>query len=397
MRLVFLFAAAVLGAMAASAQNSPAPSGLPPGVSFPQRTPNDTVQSPRVAADRSGTFSLYAPRATSVALEGELLPFGTTQPLRKEANGVWSLTLNAQAPGTYRYLFRVDDAFVIDPRNPEVSPTQTGVRSLVHIAGNAMEDLARVPHGQVASVVYESPVFATARRMHVYTPPGYEAGRMDHLPVLYLLHGGGDSDASWSTIGRANVILDNLIASGKARPMIVVMPAGHVPASDGLPGPGLPGMSGDPANDPFVKDFLQAILPTIERSYRVSKAPRDRAIAGLSMGGIQAANIGLTRSDLFSNVAIFSSGWFPDQRGTFDELHGKDLDASKARLRFLWIGWGKDDPLVPANAAAMVDLLHAHGLSPDVHVTEGSHDWPTWRRYLAEVAPQLFANAERSK
>jgi enterochelin esterase family protein len=122
----------------------------------------------------------------------------------------------------------------------------------------------------------------------------------------------------------------------------------------------------------------------------VKRDAAHRAVAGLSMGGIQTANIGLTHAKQFAFVAIFSSGWFPEQREVFARLHEKDLDQDRGQYRLLWVGWGKDDPLVPANASAMVELLHKHGLEPEVHVTEGSHDWSTWRRYLAEVAPRLF-------
>ena len=319
-----------------------------------------------------------------------MLPFGQTRPMQHGADGVWSITLAGVPPGTYRYVFRVAGMALADPRNPQVSTTLTTVRSLLHVPGVALEDVAEVPHGAVAEISYRSAVFSSLRRMHVYTPPGYESGRGRNYPVLYLLHGGGDADASWASVGRAGVILDNLIAAGRAVPMIVVMPAGHAPGADGLPGPRMAAMGGDPARDPFVRDLLESIVPAVEHGYRVAARADLRAIAGLSMGGVQAANIGLTHSDLFSQVAIFSSGWFDDARAEFERLHGGDLDVAVHRLRLLWIGWGKDDPLVPANATAMVELLRAHGLRPDVHVTPGAHDWPTWRAYLAEFAPQLF-------
>jgi para-nitrobenzyl esterase len=372
-------------AAAAAAAKSP-----PRAPAWPAPTPNDTLVSPEIASDGAVTFRLYAPQASEAAIEGEMLPFGQARPMQRGADSVWSITLAGVPPGTYRYVFRVAGMALADPRNPEVSTTLTTARSLLHVSGVALEDVADVPHGAVAEVTYRSPVSSSGRRMHVYTPPGYDSGRGKDFPVLYLLHGGGDADGSWASVGRAGVILDNLIAAGRAVPMIVVMPAGHAPLADGLPGPRMAAMSGDPVRDPFTLDLLEAILPTIERDYRVAARPDRRAIAGLSMGGVQAANVGLTHSELFSQVAIFSSGWFDESRAEFERLHGEDLDAAARRLRLLWIAWGKDDPLVPANAAAMVELLRAHGLQPEVRVTAGAHDWPTWRAYLAEVAPRLF-------
>lgn len=354
-----------------------------------QPTPNDRLESP-VVENGQVTFSIYAPSATTVMLDGEMLPFGKRQPLERGADGVWKATLPSVAPGTYRYTFAVDGARVADPRNPSVSGSQTSVASLLHIDGVAVEDVRDVPHGSIAARWYRSPVFPTPRRMHVYTPPGYAMGDLKSLPVLYLFHGGGDSDESWSSAGRAGFILDNLIATGRAKPMIVVMPAGHVPGSDGLPAVNLPGMTGDPAKDPFVLDMVEAIIPTIEANYRVSKRREDRAIAGLSMGGVQSANLGLSRIDLFSQVAIFSSGWFPPMRAAFEQRYGGEIDRNGERLKLLWVRWGKDDPLVPDNAKAMVDLMRRHKLKPDVEVTQGTHNWETWRRYLAQLAPLLF-------
>ena len=188
-------------------------------------------------ADRAVTFRLYAPKAESVGVLTTDLPGGVApRPMKKDDKGVWELTLAAVEPRTYRYLFDIDGARAADPRNQAVSESNGNVWSVLHVPGAEFMDRADVPHGAVARVSYRSAALAKDRRMHVYTPPGYEAGA-DKYPVLYLLHGAGDSDDSWTSVGRANFILDNLIAAKKAKPMIVVMPAGHTePEGCGDPG-----------------------------------------------------------------------------------------------------------------------------------------------------------------
>lgn len=366
-------------------QDAPKP---PPGMTFPAPTPNDTLFSPVVEGKRV-TLSIYAPDAKAVQLAGEMT-WPNKPVMTRAANGVWSIDLPDVKPGTYRYSFVVDGLTISDPRNPNVSPTNNTVGSLVHVDGIAVEDAAPVPHGAMSSVVYAAPGSARMRRMHVYTPPGYSGQDSKRYPVLYLLHGGGDSDASWPTIGRAGFILDNLIASGRAVPMIVVMPAGHMFDDDGRPVSGRAAMGADPAKDPFTRDFLTGIMPTIERSYRVAPGAQNRAIAGLSMGGIQTANIGLTNSDKFRQVAVFSSGWFPDDLKAFEQTQQPAIAQARRNLGLLWIGWGKDDDLVQANAKGTVEMLRRNGLKPEVHLTEGAHYWGTWRTYLAMLAPRLF-------
>ena len=381
---------AVLGAVlfwAASAHAQPAPAAppLPAGFHPPAPTPNDTLVSPIVAADGTVTVSLYAPQAHDVLVSGECGDFGAppTRLVRSD-NGVWTTSIHA-APGTYRYTFNVDGAQAVDPRNTNTSRSQTTVRSLVTVPGKPWEDYAAVPHGAVEEVWYPSTTFSSPRRMHVYTPPGYGTGGRRY-PVLYLLHGGGDSDDSWSTVGRAGFILDNLIAAGKAVPMIVVMPAGHIPAADGTIASASNAMSEDPANDRFTDDFLNNIVPYVEKSYRTTNT---RAIAGLSMGGLQAANIGLVHADMFPSVLIYSSGWFPQVATRFEQRWGTTLDADRTRLKLLWIGYGETD-IARANAEAAKAMFDRHGLTYRTEMTPGGHVWANWRHYLTETAPLLF-------
>ena len=185
------------------------------------------VTSPEVSADRRISFRIYAPQAREIRLAaGDIPGLGQNTRLTKADNGVWELTTPALDPGAYRYNFNVDGVATIDPRNPSISESNNNVWSLVYVAGSDLFDSKAVPHGAVAEVTYRSSALGRDRRMHVYTPPGYQNGR-DRYPVFYLLHGAGDNDDSWSTVGRAGFILDNLIATQKAKPMVVVMPAGH--------------------------------------------------------------------------------------------------------------------------------------------------------------------------
>src|SRR5215475_2821384 len=234
----------------------------------PQQTPPPVVNSPEVSEDRQITFRLLAPQAENVRLTGSDIPvpgMGPGKPMTKNDKGVWEVTIGPIASGSYRYNFNVNGVAVIDPRNPLVSESNNNVWSLVHVPGSEFSDTKNVPHGAVAAVTYYSTALGKFRRMHVYTPPGYESGQ-GKFPVFYLLHGAGDCDDSWTSVGRAGFILDNLIAAKKARPMIIVMPAGHTrPTGRGpLPGIAQPGGSAAPPPDEFIQDFMTDIMPYVE-------------------------------------------------------------------------------------------------------------------------------------
>jgi enterochelin esterase-like enzyme len=217
--------------------------------------------------------------------------------------------------------------------------------------------------------------------MHVYTPPGY-ATSSQRYPVLYLLHGAGDNDQSWLMAGRANFIFDNLIAAGKAKPMIVVMPAGHT----------RPGPTGAQAPDAFARDLLGDVVPYVERNYRILPGREQRAIAGLSMGGQQTLNVGLTNLDKFSQLGVFSSGWFGQEgAATFAKNNAAVLADPKIndRIRLFWFATGKDDFVLASTKAALA-LLDEHKIRHSFKETEGGHTWPNWRAYLNEFAPLLF-------
>jgi enterochelin esterase family protein len=372
----------------AGAQDQPARAERRPQFGGPR---GPVVVSPEIKGDRTVTLRIHAPKAEAVQLSSSDLPGtpGQSRALTKGDNGVWELSLGAVNPGTYRYTFNVDGVAVVDPRNPAVSQSNGNAFSVLHVPGADFMDNKAVPHGAVAEVFYHSSALDKDRRMHVYTPPGYETGG-DKYPVLYLLHGAGDSDDSWTSVGRANFILDNLIAAGKAKPMIVVMPAGHTgPFGFGAP----PAAGGRPnlGNNAFEQDFTKDIRPYVEKHYRVHTDRNSRAIAGLSMGGAQTLNVALADLKDYGYVGVFSSGLlFRDTTLVESDLKSKlaDDDAKKG-LKLLWFSTGSQDFLIQQSRNT-VDLLKKLGLNPVFKESEGGHTWINWQKYLNEFAPQLF-------
>jgi enterochelin esterase-like enzyme len=348
------------------------------------------VVSPEVAPDRHVTFRILAPKAEAVGVFTTDIPGGfQPRPMKKGENNVWELTLGPIDPGTYRYLFNVDGVLVSDSRNQAVSESNGNAWSVVHVPGSDFMDTTDVPHGAVARVYYRSSALGRERRMHVYTPPGYEAGA-EKYPVLYLLHGAGDSDDSWTSVGRANFILDNLIAAKKAKPMIVVMPAGHTgPFSFIMPTASA--RDGGIGNGKFDDDFLKDILPYIETHYRVQVDRPNRAIAGLSMGGAATLNIVVSRPKEFSSIGVFSSGVFLRTTADWEKEHKDGLDDAAARegLKLLWFATGSEDFLL-SRTKETVELFKKHGFNPVFKETGGGHTWINWQKYLSEFAPQLF-------
>ncbi len=369
------------------------------GAQAPPQGP--VVTSPEVTAEKKIVFRILAPKAAGIVLQaGDIqgLPKGGPQ-LTRDERGVWETTVGPVTPGSYRYRFIVDGVAVMDPRNPAASESNNNGWSLVHVPGFEWQDAAQAPHGAVASVHYWSTALGRHRRMHIYTPPGYQLGKGKY-PVFYLLHGASDSDDSWSSVGRAGFILDNLIAARKARPMIVVMPAGHT--SVGVGGGGL-----NRAIDEFGEDFVKDVMPYVESNYRVLAGRNNRAIAGLSMGGMQTLNIAFSHLDKFAYVGVYSSGIFgggprPGGAGVaaapavspiedWQNKRAAMLDDArlKSGLKLLWIATGKDDFLLKTSQAT-VAMLKQRGFSPVYRETEGAHTWLVWRAYLNEFAPQLF-------
>jgi enterochelin esterase family protein len=384
-----IFAGVLLMTSVIRAQ-APAPAAPPPN-------PGNNLRSPEVLADGHVTFRIYAPAAATVLLraEGTEATPGATQadvdkamkglPMSKDDDGVWSATAGPFQPGVYGYGFIVDGVTATDPRNPLVTEALNQVQSLYEVPGAPfMEYRADVPHGVIATVWYPSSVAGGMRRMHVYLPPSYTG--KEKLPVLYLFHGAGGSDAEWAAKGRAGAILDNLIAEKKAVPMIVVMTAGHVNRNFQ--------MNLGPAallNDPFYDDVVKVVIPYIDQHFATLADREHRAIAGLSMGGIQTMAIAFDNPQLFDYVGVFSSGWFPDWRNA-NGLAQKELDTYKAYgkpFKLVWVNAGRLD-IALENSNASVELMRSYGITPEVHQSEGFHAFNNWRDYLRDFAPLLF-------
>ncbi|MBN1832455.1 MAG: esterase [Deltaproteobacteria bacterium] len=358
---------------------------------FPQRP---TVNSPEVLSDGKIAFRILAPEAVSVGLQSSDM-FGMQQEsvlFTKNDDGVWEATVDLVAPGAYRYVFTVGGASVVDPHNTSISESNDNVWSMVYVPGAEFMEIKQIPHGAVAEVYYYSKSLKRHRRMHVYTPPAYELNK-EKYPVFYLLHGAMDCDDSWTTVGRAGFILDNLIAAKKAKPMLVVMPAGHT--SKGFRMGGGIGR----AVDEFSEDFVNDIMPYVETHYRVLKDRESRAIAGLSMGGMQTLNIAMSDLGTFSYIGVFSSGVFrmtpgsPEQASSpdWEQEHLSMLDDQdlKTGLKLFWFATGSEDFLIETTRST-VDMFKKHGFSPVYKETGGGHTWANWRDYLNEFAPQLF-------
>lgn len=359
--------------------------------SFAQWQRGPRVVSPEVDGQKV-TFRVLAPNAKEVKLSGSDMPglSGEGVAMVKGDEGIWEVTQETK-PGYYRYKFDVDGVTMNDPRNAATSESNGTSWSLVGVPGSDWMDTYDVPHGAVAEVTYHSASLNRFRRMHVYTPPGYQSGEGTY-PVFYLLHGAGDCDDSWTTVGRAGFILDNLIAAGKAKPMVVVMTAGHAgPFRFGGP---------RPAVDEFTQDFVNDVMPYIEKNYRVKTDRANRAIAGLSMGGSQTLNIGVPHLEKFAYLGVYSSGIFgiiprpgrPAPEGpTFEEQHKDVLDNAELKegLKLFWFATGKDDFLVETSRAT-VEMFKKHDFDVEYEEGEGGHTWIVWREYLHKFAPQLF-------
>jgi len=360
------------------------------------------VVSPEVGADRRITFRLVAAQAQAVRLNASDIPnLGQTATLTKGENNVWSTTVGPVDPGAYRYTFSVDGVATLDPRSPSTSESNTNVWSMVYVPGSDFMDTKEVPHGSVAEVPYYSTALKAWRRLHVYTPPGYETNN-EKYPIFYLLHGAGDSDDSWTTVGRANFILDNLIAAKKAKPMVIVMTAGHTTRTQGGGGGGGGFLS---ATDDFAREFVTDVMPLVEKRYRVMTDRAHTAIAGLSMGGSQTLNIAIPNLQRFAYIGVYSSGLIGDAGGgrgaaqapatpnpnSWENRNLAMLDNAglKKGLKLVWFSTGKDDGLIGTTRSS-VDMLKKHGFNVVFEESPGGHTWINWRNYLNVFAPQLF-------
>ena len=415
------FGLVVIAVSVAGAQGQPGggtPQGTPPGQA-PQAgggrggQQGPVVVSPQVNADRTVTLRLHAPRATEVRVTGEILNGAQPAPMTKGEDGIWTVTMPAVPPDVYTYAFNVDGVNTPDPRNPWVKlVSNTGLASQVEVPGDGpmFWDSKPVPHGLVQIMTYESKALKATRQAYVYTPPDYTASNRRY-PVLYLLHGGGDLDPGWTMTGRAHIIMDNLIAEKKAVPMIVVMPVARGGGSLGLGPSGMsPGIDaagnvapgggrgaggagqGTPGPAPlgaFAQDFVSDLMPAVEKTFRVSARPQDRAIGGLSMGGAATVNTAFSRPDLFSHVVILSAGGGQNLDTSYPKFFGDNAAAAK-KMRLIWVAVGDQD-FALKGSQAISETLKQHGVEHTFVLNPGyRHEWRLWRQHLWDFVPLLF-------
>ena len=368
------------------------------------------VSSPEIHPDKTVTFRLNAPQADTVQVTGDFLPSVKVDTpmgqmdgpgkvnLTKNEDGIWSFTTKALDPELYSYAFIVDGFKTTDPANPFLIRDVASVTNIFIVPGK-QADLYRVqdvPHGTVSSRWYDSEGLGMDRKLNIYTPPGYETSKEEY-PVLYLLHGAGGDEEAWLSLGRTAQIMDNLIAAGKAKPMLVVMPNGNV-IQDAAPGAGSAGyytpqfMVPQTMNGVYEANFDE-IIDFVENNYRVKADKAHRAIAGLSMGGYHSLHISRYYPDTFDYVGLFSAAIMArgDQSGEgvyadFEETLKTQMDNG---YKLYWIGIGNADFLYEANKdyRAMLDKM---GMPYEYVETDGGHIWRNWRIYLSEFVPLLF-------
>jgi enterochelin esterase family protein len=343
--------------------------------------------SPEVHSDSRVTFRLKAPNAKDVRVRLETVGSKTMQ---KDEQGVWSFTSEPMPPDIYSYSFSVDGVQMIDPSNPLLKYNLLNTESQVHVPGPATLpwEINDVPHGVVHRHLYHSAILGDERPFVVYTPPGYDPAAAKTYPVLYLLHGYSDAEDAWVSVGRANVILDNLIAQGGAKPMLIVMPLGY--GNKAVIANGWAGLQNKEVWQDNVVKFrdvlLTEIVPQVEKAYRVSTDSESRAVAGLSMGGTESLFIGLNAPDRFAWIGAFSSGGLDeDFARAYPELKG----SLNSKLRLLWIACGQQDGLIGVNKK-LVEWLKSRGIKLTWVETPGGHSFLVWCRYLADFAHLLF-------
>lgn len=361
------------------------------------------VRSPEIAPDRTVTFRVGLPKdVRNAQLVMSMIGGGKTIPMTRDGN-VWSATVGPLEPDLYEYRFAADGINFLDPANPRIKD-RTWSLALVPGTPATPWDGRPVPHGVVQIVHYESKSLGgIPRRMHVYTPPGYEDKKNadTKYPTMYLLHGSGDDDSGWSGVGRAAAIFDNLIHDGKMKPAVVVMPYGHVPRFNPTTAPGvnvpigMPANGGPSGNSDFVrlfeKDLLGDVMPLVESTYRVYTDQPHRAITGLSMGGSQSIRVGLANPDKFAYVCPMSAGGLraDDLDKSFPTL-AEHPETANQKYKLLWVGCGKEDRLFSFNEG-FDRWLTSHQIKHQFVVTPGAgHTWPLWRRYLVEVSQHVF-------
>lgn len=352
-------------------------------LSQPKRQPE--FISPQVNSDNTAIFRFYAPNANSVKLNTQI-ENGSVE-MVKDSSGVWSVTVGPVKPDMYPYAFSVDGIQVADPKNSNIFPNEGFQNSLVEITGNnpLVHTIKEVPHGTLSYRFYTSPELGQ-RPVVVYTPPGYESNTKNTYPVLYLLHGSTDTEETWTKVGRANIILDNLIAQGKAKPMIIVMPYGRAY-------PAISKSAGSLRNwdnlQEIKKDFLNYLFPFINENFRVKKDRNSQAISGFSGGGGTSLFIGLNNPEIFSWVCGFAPGMLRDEFDRNNAVAFENPKQTNKNLNLFWIGVGENDITYPV-LKDYFKILDNKDIKYEKYISDGGHTWMNCKLYLANTLQQLF-------
>lgn len=353
--------------------------------SFPAPTNISQNQCPCLMPDNSVVFQVKAPNAQKMQID-----LGKKYDMVKDSNGVWSVRTEPIVQGFHYYFLMIDDVPVADPASQSFFGTGKMASAIdIPEKGADFYTVKDVPHGALSSKYYFSKVTNDWRRLFVYTPPGYDVNTAEKYPVVYVQHGGGEDETGWANQGKTNIILDNLIAEGKAKPMIVVIANGNIRAGGG--GYSSEGMAA------FKKEMTQNIVPFIDQNYRTLTDAKSRAICGLSMGGGQSFYVGLESLDVFASVGIFSSGIFGGIRTS-----GSGFDAEKEipgllsksagfnqKLDLFYISCGEQDMRIEHTKKA-VKTMHENGLEVEFNSFPGDHEWQVWRKSLHDFATRVF-------
>jgi enterochelin esterase family protein len=338
------------------------------------KTPNDTLKSTQVLQNGDVILKIYAPEAKTVSVGGDIIPWGSKIEGIKDATGVWSFTVPAVKTGTYRYNFVVDGVKVYDPKAKSANETS----ALLDVIPNGENEFfalrSNIPHGSVSEIYYYSKTTKGMRRMHVWIPAGYNSGN-DKLPVLYLIHGGGDSDVAWPNVGRAGFIMDNLLSEGKCKKMIVVMPDGGIDTKV------------------FVQDLGNDIIPFINTNFRVLSDANHTAIAGLSMGGLETLDAFMAYPDKFAYINVMSSGWFANSKEMFeagDKRLAETASTLNKTVKYLIFTQGGPEDIAYKNCKEMLKVFDKNKIKYEFSEMPGGHSWIVWRNDLKNFAPKLF-------
>ena len=341
---------------------------------FAQRPPS--ISSPDVHPDSRVTFKYFSKTAKKVMVSGEFLT--APQAMTRDTSGLWSVTVGPVEPDIYPYSFVVDSVQIADPNNKYIFANERFKRSIVDIPGKTtlVHALQNVPHGKISYRYYKSKTLGTTRPLLVYTPPGFNPNGTKKYPVLYLIHGGSDTEETWTKVGRANLIADNLISQGKAIPMIIVMPYGNV----------------RPAPMPdFTKDVVNDIIPFVESNYPVLTDSKHRAVAGFSVGGGQTLNIGLTNTDKFAYICSYAPYTATEEFQKNFSNYSPDANKVNSQLKLFTISVGTEDFLYESvkKNIAMFEEKKIHVKS---YIVPGGHTWMNCKQYLTTTLQEIFKN-----